>query len=207
MTEIEPLGHDWEDDSHNRCRSLLAHSPVQKLDANCFKMLMRQRMSSEESNRQDITLAESTVLQKTLPVLQAVRKTGKCQTCGYTEYEDTDMNPERSRVGRGLHDRQGTCPARPKALNQSIAHAVTQQKDSTVIPVHRITPTAKWEVVTPSTCTENGVKKHAMYPLRFRTDRNYSSRRTNGRIPVLLMLHRHALSKARILCIAEIAMK
>ena len=55
-------------------------------------------------------------------------------------------------------DKEPTCTTEgSKSIHCSRCDAT---KDSTVIPVTDHTY-GEWEVVTPSTCTENGVKKHA----------------------------------------------
>lgn len=87
------------------------------------------------------------------------QKTRKCEICGYTEYEDTDIDPDAHEWEENYTiDKEPTCTTEgSKSIHCSRCDAT---KDSTVIPVTDHTY-GEWEVVTPSTCTENGVKKHA----------------------------------------------
>lgn len=87
------------------------------------------------------------------------QKTRKCEICGYTEYEDTDTDPDAHEWEENYTiDKEPTCTTEgSKSIHCSRCDAT---KDSTVIPVTDHTY-GEWEVVTPSTCTENGVKKHA----------------------------------------------
>lgn len=87
------------------------------------------------------------------------QKTRKCETCGYTEYEDTDIDSDAHEWEDDYTiDKEPTCTTEgSKSIHCSRCDAT---KDSTVIPVTDHTY-GEWEVVTPSTCTENGVKKHA----------------------------------------------
>lgn len=86
------------------------------------------------------------------------QKTRKCEICGYTEYEDTDINPDAHEWEEDYTiDKEPTCTTEgSKSIHCSRCDAT---KDSTVIPVTDHTY-GEWEIVTPSTCTENGVKKH-----------------------------------------------
>ena len=83
----------------------------------------------------------------------------KCGVCGYTEYDSTDVNPEGHVWNKDFTiDKEPTCTTEgSKSIHCSLCDAT---KDSTVIPVTEHTY-GEWETVTPSTCTENGVKKHA----------------------------------------------
>ena len=87
------------------------------------------------------------------------QKTRKCEICGYTEYEDTDIDPDAHEWEEDYTiDKEPTCTTEgSKSIHCSRCDAT---KDSTVIPVTDHTY-GEWEIVTPSTCTENGVKKHA----------------------------------------------
>lgn len=87
------------------------------------------------------------------------QKTRKCEICGYTEYEDTDIDSNAHEWEEEYTiDKEPTCTTEgSKSIHCSRCDAT---KDSTVIPVTDHTY-GEWEVVTPSTCTENGVKKHA----------------------------------------------
>lgn len=87
------------------------------------------------------------------------QKTRKCEICGYTEYEDTDIDPDAHEWEENYTiDKEPTCTTEgSKSIHCSRCDAT---KDSTVIPVTDHTY-GEWEIVTPSTCTENGVKKHA----------------------------------------------
>lgn len=87
------------------------------------------------------------------------QKTRKCETCGYTEYEDTNIDSDAHEWEEDYTiDKEPTCTTEgSKSIHCSRCDAT---KDSTVIPVTDHTY-GEWEIVTPSTCTENGVKKHA----------------------------------------------
>ena len=87
------------------------------------------------------------------------QKAKKCEICGYTEYEDTDIDPDAHEWEEDYTiDKDPTCTTEgSKSIHCSRCDAT---KDSTVIPVTDHTY-GKWEVATPSTCTESGVKKHA----------------------------------------------
>lgn len=87
------------------------------------------------------------------------QKARKCGVCGYTEYDSTDVNPEGHVWNKDFTiDKEPTCTTEgSKSIHCSLCDAT---KDSTVIPVTEHTY-GEWKTVTPSTCTENGVKKHA----------------------------------------------
>lgn len=87
------------------------------------------------------------------------QKTRKCEICGYTEYEDTDIDSNAHEWEENYTiDKEPTCTTEgSKSIHCSRCDAT---KDSMVIPVTDHTY-GEWEIVTPSTCTENGVKKHA----------------------------------------------
>lgn len=112
----------------------------------------------ENGDLGDHTLGEWTV-SKDSTCVAGGQKTRKCETCGYTEYEDTDIDPDAHEWEEDYTiDKEPTCTTEgSKSIHCSRCDAT---KDSTVIPVTDHTY-GEWEVVTPSTCTENGVKKHA----------------------------------------------
>ncbi len=77
--------------------------------------------------------------------------------CGYTEYEDTDIDMDAHLWEDDYTvDKEPTCTANGSKSIHCARCGVT--KDSTVIPVIDHTY-GEWETVTPATCTENGVKK------------------------------------------------
>lgn len=112
----------------------------------------------ENGDLGDHTLGEWTV-SKDSTCVAGGQKTRKCKVCSYTEYEDTDIDSEAHEWEEDYTtDKEPTCTTEgSKSIHCSRCDAT---KDSTVIPVTDHTY-GEWEVVTPSTCTENGVKKHA----------------------------------------------
>lgn len=112
----------------------------------------------ENGDLGDHTLGEWTV-SKDSTCVAGGQKTRKCKVCSYTEYEDTDIDSEAHEWEEDYTtDKEPTCTAAgSESIHCSLCDAT---KDSTVIPVTDHTY-GEWEVVTPSTCTENGVKKHA----------------------------------------------
>lgn len=112
----------------------------------------------ENGDLGDHTLGEWTV-SKDSTCVAGGQKTRKCETCGYTEYEDTDIDSDAHEWEEDYTiDKEPTCTTEgSESIHCSRCDAT---KDSTVIPVTDHTY-GEWEVVTPSTCTENGVKKHA----------------------------------------------
>lgn len=154
VTEIEPLGHDWEDDF------------TIDVKPTCTQPGSKSIHCSRCDAIKDVTEIEPTghsfgewTVSKDSTCVAGGQKTRKCEICGYTEYEDTDINPDAHEWEEDYTiDKEPTCTAAgSKSIHCSRCDAT---KDSTVIPVTDHTY-GEWEIVTPSTCTENGVKKHA----------------------------------------------
>lgn len=154
VTEIEPLGHDWEDDF------------TIDVKPTCTQPGSKSIHCSRCDAIKDVTEIEPTghsfgewTVSKDSTCVAGVQKTRKCEICGYTEYEDTDIDPDAHEWEEDYTiDKEPTCTAAgSKSIHCSRCDAT---KDSTVIPVTDHTY-GEWEIVTPSTCTENGVKKHA----------------------------------------------
>ena len=154
VTEIEPLGHDWEDDF------------TIDVKPTCTKPGSKSIHCSRCDATKDVTEIEPTghsfgewTVSKDSTCVAGGQKTRKCEICGYTEYEDTDIDPDAHDWEEDYTiDKEPTCTTEgSKSIHCSRCDAT---KDSTVIPVTDHTY-GEWEVVTPSTCTENGVKKHA----------------------------------------------
>ncbi len=154
VTEIEPLGHDWEDDF------------TIDVKPTCTKPGSKSIHCSRCDATKDVTEIEPTghsfgewTVSKDSTCVAGGQKTRKCEICGYTEYEDTDIDPDAHEWEEDYTiDKEPTCTAAgSKSIHCSRCDAT---KDSTVIPVTDHTY-GEWEIVTPSTCTENGVKKHA----------------------------------------------
>ena len=154
VTEIEPLGHDWEDDF------------TIDVKPTCTQPGSKSIHCSRCDATKDVTEIEPTghsfgewTVSKDSTCVAGGQKTRKCETCGYTEYEDTDIDPDAHEWEDDYTiDKEPTCTTEgSKSIHCSRCDAT---KDSTVIPVTDHTY-GEWEVVTPSTCTENGVKKHA----------------------------------------------
>ena len=154
VTEIEPLGHDWEDDF------------TIDVKPTCTQPGSKSIHCSRCDATKDVTEIEPTghsfgewTVSKDSTCVAGGQKTRKCETCGYTEYEDTDIDSDAHEWEEDYTiDKEPTCTTEgSKSIHCSRCDAT---KDSTVIPVTDHTY-GEWEVVTPSTCTENGVKKHA----------------------------------------------
>ena len=154
VTEIEPLGHDWEDDF------------TIDVKPTCTQPGSKSIHCSRCDATKDVTEIEPTghsfgewTVSKDSTCVAGGQKTRKCETCGYTEYEDTDIDSDAHEWEDDYTiDKEPTCTTEgSKSIHCSRCDAT---KDSTVIPVTDHTY-GEWEVVTPSTCTENGVKKHA----------------------------------------------
>ena len=154
VTEIEPLGHDWEDDF------------TIDVKPTCTQPGSKSIHCSRCDAIKDVTEIEPTghsfgewTVSKDSTCVAGGQKTRKCEICGYTEYEDTDINPDAHEWEEDYTiDKEPTCTTEgSKSIHCSRCDAT---KDSTVIPVTDHTY-GEWEVVTPSTCIENGVKKHA----------------------------------------------
>ena len=154
VTEIEPLGHDWEDDF------------TIDVKPTCTQPGSKSIHCSRCDATKDVTEIEPTghsfgewTVSKDSTCVAGGQKTRKCETCGYTEYEDTDIDSNAHEWEENYTiDKEPTCTTEgSKSIHCSRCDAT---KDSTVIPVTDHTY-GEWEIVTPSTCTENGVKKHA----------------------------------------------
>lgn len=154
VTEIEPLGHDWEDDF------------TIDVKPTCTQPGSKSIHCSRCDAIKDVTEIEPTghsfgewTVSKDSTCVAGGQKTRKCEICGYTEYEDTDIDSDAHEWEEDYTiDKEPTCTAAgSKSIHCSRCDAT---KDSTVIPVTDHTY-GEWEVVTPSTCIENGVKKHA----------------------------------------------
>lgn len=154
VTEIEPLGHDWEDDF------------TIDVKPTCTQPGSKSIHCSRCDAIKDVTEIEPTghsfgewTVSKDSTCVAGGQKTRKCEICGYTEYEDTDIDSNAHEWEENYTiDKEPTCTTEgSKSIHCSRCDAT---KDSTVIPVTDHTY-GEWEIVTPSTCTENGVKKHA----------------------------------------------
>lgn len=154
VTEIEPLGHDWEDDF------------TIDVKPTCTQPGSKSIHCSRCDAIKDVTEIEPTghsfgewTVSKDSTCVAGGQKTRKCEICGYTEYEDTDIDPDAHDWEEDYTiDKEPTCTIEgSESIHCSRCDAT---KDSTVIPVTDHTY-GEWKIVTPSTCTENGVKKHA----------------------------------------------
>ena len=154
VTEIEPLGHDWEDDF------------TIDVKPTCTQPGSKSIHCSRCDATKDVTEIEPTghsfgewTVSKDSTCVAGGQKTRKCEICGYTEYEDTDIDSDAHEWEEDYTiDKEPTCTTEgSKSIHCSRCDAT---KDSMVIPVTDHTY-GEWEIVTPSTCTENGVKKHA----------------------------------------------
>lgn len=148
------LGHDWEADY------------TTDVKPTCTQPGSKSIHCSRCDATKDVTEIEPTghsfgewTVSKDSTCVAGGQKTRKCETCGYTEYEDTDIDSDAHEWEEDYTiDKEPTCTTEgSKSIHCSRCDAT---KDSTVIPVTDHTY-GEWEVVTPSTCTENGVKKHA----------------------------------------------
>lgn len=154
VTEIEPLGHDWEDDFTIDVKPTCTQPGSKSI--HCSRCDATKDVIEIEPTGH--SFGEWTV-SKDSTCVAGGQKTRKCETCGYTEYEDTDIDSDAHEWEEDYTiDKEPTCTTEgSKSIHCSRCDAT---KDSTVIPVTDHTY-GEWEVVTPSTCTENGVKKHA----------------------------------------------
>lgn len=152
--DTAPLGHDWN------AEYTIDVKPT------CTQPGSKSIHCSRCDATKDVTEIEPTghsfgewTVSKDSTCVAGGQKTRKCETCGYTEYEDTDTDPDAHEWEENYTiDKEPTCTTEgSKSIHCSRCDAT---KDSTVIPVTDHTY-GEWEVVTPSTCTENGVKKHA----------------------------------------------
>ena len=87
------------------------------------------------------------------------QRTRACTVCSYTEYADTDINPDAHLWEDDYTiDKEPTCIAEgSKSVHCSRCDAT---KDSTAIPLadHIY---GEWETIKEATCTEDGSKKHS----------------------------------------------
>lgn len=152
--DTAPLGHNWNADY------------TIDVKPTCTKPGSKSIHCSRCDATKDVTEIEPTehsfgewTVSKDSTCVAGGQKTRKCEICGYTEYEDTDIDPDAHEWEENYTiDKEPTCTTEgSKSIHCSRCDAT---KDSTVIPVTDHTY-GEWEVVTPSTCTENGVKKHA----------------------------------------------
>lgn len=152
--DTAPLGHDWN------AEYTIDVKPT------CTQPGSKSIHCSRCDATKDVTEIEPTghsfgewTVSKDSTCVAGGQKTRKCETCGYTEYEDTDIDPDAHEWEEDYTiDKEPTCTTEgSKSIHCSRCDAT---KDSTVIPVTDHTY-GEWEIVTPSTCTENGVKKHA----------------------------------------------
>lgn len=152
--DTSPLGHDWEADY------------TTDVKPTCTQPGSKSIHCSRCDATKDVTEIEPTghsfgewTVSKDSTCVAGGQKTRKCEICGYTEYEDTDIDSDAHEWEEDYTiDKEPTCTTEgSKSIHCSRCDAT---KDSTVIPVTDHTY-GEWEVVTPSTCTENGVKKHA----------------------------------------------
>lgn len=152
--DTAPLGHDWNAEY------------TTDVKPTCTKPGSKSIHCSRCDATKDVTEIEPTghsfgewTVSKDSTCVAGGQKTRKCEICGYTEYEDTDIDPDAHDWKEDYTiDKEPTCTTEgSKSIHCSRCDAT---KDSTVIPVTDHTY-GEWEVVTPSTCTENGVKKHA----------------------------------------------
>lgn len=152
--DTAPIGHDWN------AEYTIDVKPT------CTQPGSKSIHCSRCDATKDVTEIEPTghsfgewTVSKDSTCVAGGQKTRKCEICGYTEYEDTDIDPDAHEWEEDYTiDKEPTCTAAgSKSIHCSRCDAT---KDSTVIPVTDHTY-GEWEIVTPSTCTENGVKKHA----------------------------------------------
>lgn len=152
--DTAPLGHNWNADY------------TTDVKPTCTQPGSKSIHCSRCDATKDVTEIEPTghsfgewTVSKDSTCVAGGQKTRKCEICGYTEYEDTDINPDAHEWEEDYTiDKEPTCTTEgSKSIHCSRCDAT---KDSTVIPVTDHTY-GEWEIVTPSTCTENGVKKHA----------------------------------------------
>lgn len=152
--DTAPLGHDWNAEY------------TTDVNPTCTQPGSKSIHCSRCDATKDVTEIEPTghsfgewTVSKDSTCVAGGQKTRKCEICGYTEYEDTDIDSDAHEWEEDYTiDKEPTCTTEgSKSIHCSRCDAT---KDSTVIPVTDHTY-GEWEVVTPSTCIENGVKKHA----------------------------------------------
>lgn len=151
--DTAPLGHNWNADY------------TTDVKPTCTQPGSKSIHCSRCDATKDVTEIEPTghsfgewTVSKDSTCVAGGQKTRKCEICGYTEYEDTDIDSNAHEWEENYTiDKEPTCTTEgSKSIHCSRCDAT---KDSTVIPVTDHTY-GEWEIVTPSTCTENGVKKH-----------------------------------------------
>ena len=151
--DTAPLGHDWNAEY------------TTDVNPTCTQPGSKSIHCSRCDATKDVTEIEPTghsfgewTVSKDSTCVAGGQKTRKCEICGYTEYEDTDIDSNAHEWEENYTiDKEPTCTTEgSKSIHCSRCDAT---KDSTVIPVTDHTY-GEWEIVTPSTCTENGVKKH-----------------------------------------------
>lgn len=152
--DTAPLGHNWNADYTTDVKPTCTQSGSKSI--HCSRCDATKDVTEIEPTGH--SFGEWTV-SKDSTCVAGGQKTRKCEICGYTEYEDTDIDPDAHEWEENYTiDKEPTCTTEgSKSIHCSRCDAT---KDSTVIPVTDHTY-GEWEVVTPSTCTENGVKKHA----------------------------------------------
>lgn len=152
--DTAPLGHNWNADY------------TTDVKPTCTQPGSKSIHCSRCDATKDVTEIEPTghsfgewTVSKDSTCVAGGQKTRKCEICGYTEYEDTDTDPDAHEWEENYTiDKEPTCTTEgSKSIHCSRCDAT---KDSMVIPVTDHTY-GEWEIATPSTCTENGVKKHA----------------------------------------------
>ena len=145
--DTSPLGHDWEADY------------TTDVKPTCTQPGSKSIHCSRCDATKDVTEIEPTghsfgewTVSKDSTCVAGGQKTRKCEICGYTEYEDTDIDSDAHEWEEDYTiDKEPTCTTEgSKSIHCSRCDAT---KDSTVIPVTDHTY-GEWEVVTPSTCTE-----------------------------------------------------
>lgn len=152
--DTAPLGHDWNADYTTDVKPTCTQPGSKSI--HCSRCDATKDVTEIEPTGH--SFGEWTVSIDSTCVAGG-QKTRKCEICGYTEYEDTDIDPDAHEWEENYTiDKEPTCTIEgSKSIHCSRCDAT---KDSTVIPVTDHTY-GEWEIVTPSTCTENGVKKHA----------------------------------------------
>lgn len=152
--DTAPLGHNWNADYTTDVKPTCTQPGSKSI--HCSRCDATKDVTEIEPTGH--SFGEWTVSKDSTCVADG-QKTRKCEICGYTEYEDTDIDPDAHEWEENYTiDKEPTCTTEgSKSIHCSRCDAT---KDSTVIPVTDHTY-GEWEVVTPSTCTENGVKKHA----------------------------------------------
>lgn len=152
--DTAPLGHDWNADYTTDVKPTCTQPGSKSI--HCSRCDAIKEVTEIEPTGH--SFGEWTV-SKDSTCVAGGQKTRKCEICGYTEYEDTDIDSNAHEWEENYTiDKEPTCTTEgSKSIHCSRCDAT---KDSTVIPVTDHTY-GEWEIVTPSTCTENGVKKHA----------------------------------------------